>query len=60
VTVDTRITPEAMAEYRQSARLREAQRQADQGKRRDLAWAVARAAADLLKRQFGAGQVILY
>jgi len=58
--MDTIISPEAMAEYKQSARLREDGRRAASEKRRSLAWPIARAAADLLKRQFGARRVILY
>jgi predicted nucleotidyltransferase len=58
--VDAIISPETMAGYKQSARLREEQQQADARKRRDLAWSVARDAADLLKRQFGARRVVLY
>jgi predicted nucleotidyltransferase len=58
--MDTVISPEAMVEYRQGARLREEQRQAGARKRRDLAWSVARDAAEVLKRQFDASRVILY
>ncbi|MDQ1301846.1 MAG: hypothetical protein QG637_1768 [Chloroflexota bacterium] len=58
--MDRIIPPAVMAEYRQGARLREEQRKADSRKRRDRAWSVARDAAGLLKRQFGASRVILY
>jgi predicted nucleotidyltransferase len=58
--MDAIISPEAMAGYKQSARLREEQQRAGARKRREMAWSVAHVAADLLKRQFGAGRVILY
>ena len=54
------MLPEIMAEYKQGARLREEQRKAGSRKRRDRAWSVARDAAELLKRQYGASRVIVY
>ncbi len=54
------ITPEQMAGYREGYRRRREQRQQALAARRAQAWQVARAAAALLKEQFGAAQVAVF
>ncbi len=56
----TTIPPEKMEAYRQSARRRESERREAALQRREAAWGVAREAAQLLKEQFGATQVIAF
>jgi predicted nucleotidyltransferase len=54
------ISPEKMAEYRAGARKREAERQAALDERFELAWQLARQGADILRRQFGAANVVAF
>jgi predicted nucleotidyltransferase len=54
------ITPEQMTGYREGYRRRRAQRQQAMSARHARAWQVARAAATLLKEQFGAAQVAVF
>jgi predicted nucleotidyltransferase len=49
-----------LAGYRVTARQREEQRQKHNQQRREAAWAVARQAAALLKKQFAAQRIIAY
>ena len=54
------ISPEKLAAYKQAARAREARRQQKANERREVAWAVARQAARILKEKFGATRVIAF
>lgn len=54
------ISMKAMAQYRQTARLRWEREQAQREARRAQAWQLARQAADLLRRDFGVGRVVLF
>ena len=54
------IPPDKMEVYRQSARAREAQAKQAMLRRRELAWTVARQAADILKKEFGATRVVAF
>lgn len=56
----TTITPEAMARYRRAALAREGAHQQETERRRQVAWSVARRAAQLLKEEFGATRVVAY
>lgn len=56
----TAISPEAMAQYRQTLHQREAALQAQQRSRLAAAWQVAQQASQLLKQTFQAHQVILF
>lgn len=54
------ISPERLAIYRRTARERHAQEASVMHSRRASAWAIARAAAQILKEQFGAKRVIVF
>jgi len=54
------VTPEAMARYRETVRRRQQARAIARAERRTRAWAVARQAASLLTREFGAARVIVF
>lgn len=54
------LTSEEVAEYRQAARARWEQEQRKVAGRRERAWEVARTAAELLRQQFGATQVVVF
>ena len=54
------IPPDKMEVYRQSARAREAMAKQAMLQRRETAWAVARRAADILKKDFGATRVVAF
>jgi uncharacterized protein len=54
----TMIAPEAMARHRRSAAAREMALQQETERRRQVAWSIARRAANLLREEFGATQVI--
>ncbi len=49
-----------MARYRATAQAREAARQAANEQRREVAWHLARRAAELLRREFGAARVVVF
>jgi uncharacterized protein len=54
------MDPAKMAEYRQTARRREAERRQELIARRRQSLALAREAAALLRRDFGASKVVLF
>lgn len=54
------VTPEEMEVYRAAARRRWEREQQELAQREARAWAVARRAAQLLKRQFGATRVVVF
>ncbi len=54
------ISAEEMAQYRATARRREAKRRAARAARHKRAWEVARKAARLLKEEFGATRVVAF
>ncbi len=54
------LTPEEMAPYRQTMVRRYAEKQRESALRRERAWEVTRAAARLLKEQFGAARVMVF
>lgn len=54
------VPPEQMAVYRASALRRVRRRQQAMKRWRERAWGVARAAAELLKAEYGAQRVILF
>jgi len=54
------LTPEEVAEYRQAARLRWERKRREVARRREHAWEVARAAAQLLREQFAATRVVVF
>jgi predicted nucleotidyltransferase len=54
------ITDEQMKIYRRSARERMQKRQVELDARRERAWEAARQAAEVLKKEFGASQVVLF
>ena len=54
------ISPEEMAVYRASAMRRVRRRQQEMVRRRERAWVVARAAAELLKAKYQAQKVMLF
>lgn len=54
------VTPEAMARYRETVRRRQQERAIARAERRARAWKVARQAASLLTREFGAARVIVF
>jgi predicted nucleotidyltransferase len=54
------LTPEEVAEYRRSARVRWEREQQERARRLERAWEVARAAAQLLKERFGATRVVVF
>jgi uncharacterized protein len=56
----TMIPPEAMARYRRSAAAREMALRQETERRRQAAWSIARRAANLLREEFGATQVIAF
>lgn len=56
----TTISPEQMAIYKATARRRAARRNAELDDRLDRAWATARCASALLKKRFGADQVMVF
>lgn len=56
----TPISPERIAIYRRTARERQAHDASVMHSRRALAWAIARAAAQILKERFGAKRVIVF
>jgi hypothetical protein len=51
------LTPEELEAYREAWRRRWAEEEARRARRQERAWAVARAAARLLKERFGARRV---
>lgn len=53
-------TAEEIAIHLASARRRRAERQAARAARRERGWAVARRAADLLRREYGAARVLVF
>ncbi len=57
---EPKVTPEAMASYRATARRRQARVQQEIRSRQTRAWALARRAAVLLKTQFGAYRVVVF
>lgn len=54
------ISPEKMAAYKRTALAREAQKQREDEKRRQVAWPIAEQAAQLLKEEFEATRVIVF
>ena len=56
----TPIPPDELARYRSNARQREHKRQKQQKLRQEAGWRVAQAAAQVLKRDFGAKRVWLF
>jgi uncharacterized protein len=58
--MSTVVAPEAMARYRRGALAREAAHQRETEQRRQAAWDLARRAAQLLREEFGATQVIAF
>ena len=56
----SQISPEEMAAYRATAQRRQQRERQEQACRREQAWALARQAAALLKKQFGASRVMLF
>lgn len=58
--MSTTISPERMAEYKRTAREREAARRQQLAERENEARAVSQAAARLLKVEFGATRVVLF
>ena len=59
-STSVQISEQAMARYRQAAQAREVAQQRATEQRRQLAWAVARQAASLLRESFGASRVIAF
>lgn len=59
MTMNT-ITHQAMAEYRNAAKKRWATEQRDLAQREARAWELARQAAALLKKRFGATRVVVF
>jgi len=60
VTTALKLTPEAMAVYRATARRRWERERRERARRRERAWEVARRASALLKEQFGATRVVVF
>lgn len=56
----TPISPEKMAIYRQTARRRQEEAAQQLQERFQRAWEVARRAANLLKEQYGAEQIVVF
>lgn len=54
------ISPEAMATYRATMERRWAEEHAQRSARKSAAWLIAHQAADLLRQEFGATQVVLF
>ena len=54
------IPPEKMKAYIESARAREASQKQAIAQRRRSAWDIARQAADILKKEFGAVRVVVF
>lgn len=54
------LTPEEVATYRRAARRRHEQELRELALREKRAWALARRAANLLREQFGADQVVVF
>jgi uncharacterized protein len=54
------ISPEELAQYRETVRRRQAEREQQQQARQQRGWQVAREAAQVLKQEFGARQVWLF
>jgi predicted nucleotidyltransferase len=54
------VTPKELAAYRAAARRRWEQEQHERARRRKRAWEVARQAAQLLKKEFGATRVAVF
>ncbi len=54
------ISPEEMAQYKRTARLRLREERAEQAQRRERAWQLARQAAELLRENFGVERVVLF
>ena len=57
---ESTISLEKWAVYKQTAQKRWAKKQEELACRRERAWSLARQAADLLKTQFGGGQVAVF
>jgi len=55
-----KLTPEKLATYRATAQRRRAQEKAQLDQRREQAWAAARQAAQLLKKEFNANRVVVF
>ncbi len=56
----SQISPEEMAQYKRTARLRLREERAEQAQRRERAWQLARQAAALLRENFGVERVVLF
>ncbi|MGA7932397.1 MAG: nucleotidyltransferase domain-containing protein [Kovacikia sp.] len=54
------LSPEELAQYRETVRRRQAEREQQQQTRQQRGWQVAREAAQVLKQEFGARQVWLF
>ncbi|MCL4561607.1 MAG: nucleotidyltransferase domain-containing protein [Chloroflexi bacterium] len=54
------FSQEEMEIYRRNARARSIKRQYELDARRQRAWEIARLAADVLKKEFGASRVVVY
>ena len=60
MTTSLKLTPEAMAVYRATARRRWERERRERARRRERAWEVARRASALLKERFGATRVVVF
>lgn len=54
------LTPEAMAVYRATAHQRWEEEQRERARREERAWDLARQAAALLRKQFGATRIVVF
>jgi predicted nucleotidyltransferase len=54
------LTPEALAAYRATAQRRWEEEQRERARREERAWALARQAAVLLRKQFGATRIVVF
>ncbi len=54
------LTLKQIAQYRQTAERRQAENALPEAQRREAAWAVAHAVADMLKAKFGASKVVVF
>lgn len=54
------LSPDKIAHYRQAALQRQKQEEAELSRRRQLAWQIARQAAQLLRQEFNVSRVVVF